>query len=100
MYHSTGLTTSGTAPQTLAAARTPAGWIVLQARSANAGTIRIVSSDACQNGAITPTTGGTVLAAGASLTMPSFGAPLTYDLRNVYAIPSNSGDGLDISYGS
>ena len=100
MYHATGLTFSGTGPQALAAARKPAAWVVIQARSGNAGTVRITDSVATANGTITPTTGGTLLVATAALTMPFGGAPGFYDLQNIYCVGVTNADGVDVSYGS
>ena len=100
VYHSFGLTFASTSVTALASGRTPAAWITIQARSGNAGTIRIVSNDQTANGTITPTVGGTLLVPSASLTMPFFGAPLPYDLQKVYGVASNANDGIDVSYGS
>lgn len=100
MYHSSAKTFSGTGPQALAASRTPAAWVIVQSRAGNAGTMRIVDSVATLNGTVTPTTGGTVLAVGGSITMPFGGAPGFYDLENIYAVEVTNNDGVDISYGA
>lgn len=99
-YHSIAVTIAVTAtPQPLVAlTRTPAAWVIIQARQGNLGAngTRVTA----QNAAGTPqTTGGTVLNAGQSLTMPFLGAPLPYNLENIY-VTGDSGDGVDVSYGS
>ncbi len=99
-YHSLAVTIAVTAtPQPLVAlTRTPAAWVIIQARTGNMGAsgLRVTA----QNSAGTPqTTGGTVLNGGGSITLPFLGAPLPYNLENIY-ITGDANDGVDVSYGS
>ena len=97
MVHSGSTVPGSTSPTPLvAAATTPtkAGWVLVQARSTNTGTIRIGDST------ITSSAGGSVLVAGASIMYPWNGAPNTYDLQGIFIISSAGGtEGVDWSYG-
>lgn len=85
----------------LATQRKPAAWVIIQAKQTNDGNIRIVSLDNTAGGTVAPTSGGTVLGIGDSLTLPNMAVPLPYDLSTVYMIAlTGTTWGVDVSYGS
>ena len=99
MLNTTEKTNAGTTSEALADGHTPAAWVLIQARSANSGAYRLVSGKQCGQGATTPTSGGYLLTAGSSVTLPWSGAPGFYDLNQIYGIANGANDGVDISYG-
>lgn len=79
-------------PKPITSDSTPAAWAVIQARAANADSIRVGDST------ITSTSGGTLLAAGGSIAMPFQGGPGAYDLSDIYLVAGNTTDGVDVNY--
>lgn len=100
MFHSAGITFSGTGPVALAAARTPAAWVTISCPSGNTGTFRVCGNDETVNGTVTPTSGGIVVAKGASVTLPWGGAPAFYDLQDIWLCQVTNADKADIAWGA
>ena len=100
MLHTAGVTFSGTGPQQLAATRTVAAWITISCPSGNTGTFRVCGSGQTVNGTVSPTTGGYVVAKGASVTLPWSSAPSFYDLQDIYLCGVTNNDTADLMWGS
>lgn len=103
MVHSFAKTGTLNTAVPLATARTPAAWAIIQAKSVNVAAVRVVARGT--DGTF-PTVGGAVLAPGTggnpggSVLLPWMGAPLPYDFTTIGIIITNTGDGVDVIYGS
>jgi hypothetical protein len=93
MLHSGSKTTAAVAtPEPLAATRTVAAWVLVQAKQSNTGIV-IVGDSTVVAGR------GTVLAnPGDSVMLPWYGPSSGYDLNRIYLAVAVNGEGVDINY--
>lgn len=91
------VTAAGTA-QALAASRTPASWVIIQAAKGNVGSVYIGSTlSSPTNG--TTTTNTIELAKGDSLSFPAMGVTEPYDLATILVNADTSSDKVRVIYG-
>ncbi|KKM00680.1 hypothetical protein LCGC14_1801990 [marine sediment metagenome] len=86
------VTTAGTAVP-LSATRIVAGWVFLQAKTANTGKIYVGESD------VSSTSKMVELSATDGFTFPDNAVPSMYDLKDIYIDASVSGEGVWVGYG-
>lgn len=88
---------AGTA-QALAATRTPASWVVIQAAKGNTGSVYVGGSlSSPTNG--TTTTNTIELAKGDSLSFPAMGVTEPYDLATILVNTDTNNDKVRVIYG-
>ena len=89
------VTAAGTA-QPLAATRTPASWVLIQAAKGNAGSVYI-GGQGITNG--TTTTNGIELAKGDTISFPAMGVTEPYELSTVFVNADTNSDKVRVIYG-
>ena len=86
------VTTAGTRVALTPSVRTPASWVIIQAKAANTGIIYV-------GGVAVSSTSGIALLNGDNVTIPSMSGVTAYDLQNIYIDASVNGEGVLFTYG-